>query len=80
MAGESAKVEVLVQGDDDRFWNVVYINGFEINTRLVVESIEAGKAHSDSLRKIAQDDYRLGYRQGFASCQHVICDALGVRK
>jgi len=79
MPGESAEVEVLTQGDDTIFWNVVYINGIEMRERFDVDSIQQGNANCDSLRKIAAEAFRAGYRQGFANSQRVIRDAIGVK-
>ena len=79
MAGESAEVRVHTQGDNDFFWNVVYINGIEMSPRFNVESISEGHDTSDSLKRIAAEAFRLGYRQGFANCQRVIREAIGVK-
>jgi hypothetical protein len=79
MAGESAEVEVLTQGDDSTFWNVVYINGIEMRPRFSVDSINQGHENTDPLKRIATEAFRLGYRQGFSNCQRVIREAIGVR-
>ena len=80
MSSEAAKVEVHVQGDEHIFWTVVYVNGFEMRNRMRVESIQAGENISGPIRNIAEDAYRLGYRQGFANSQKIIREAIGVEK
>ena len=79
MSGESARVEANISGDDDRFWCVLYVNGFELRPRFTVESINQGEAVKDQLRWIAEEAFRLGYRQGFGSCQSAIKQAIGIR-
>jgi hypothetical protein len=79
MPGELAEVEVLTQGDDSIFWNVVYINGIEMRPRFEVESIQQGNENCDPLKRIAAEAFRLGYRQGFANSQRVIREAIGVK-
>ena len=60
------------------FWTVVYVNGFEMRNRLRVESIQCGEKLGSELKRIAEDTYRLGYRNGFANCQKIIWEAIGV--
>ncbi len=79
MAGESARVEIKTQGEDFLFWNVVYVNGFEMPHRQNVKSIEQANELETDLRRIVEDAFRLGYRHGYGSSQKVIRDALGIR-
>lgn len=79
MAGEVANVEVRTQGDDDIFWTVVYINGFEISNRITIDSIQAGERIAQPIRRIVEDAFRIGYRKGFANCQNVIREAIGLK-
>ena len=81
MAGESARVEVqtLRYGDGSLFWNVVYVNGFEVAPRQHVESIDEGERLSDDLHQIVAEVYRRAYRDGYGAAQRVIRDALGVK-
>ncbi len=79
MAGESARVEVRTCGEDDRFWNVVYINGFEVAPRQSVASITEGVELSGDLHAIVTEVYRRAYRDGYGAAQRVIRDALGVK-
>ena len=79
MAGEIARVEVRTQGDEDLFWNVVYVNGFEIRPRQHLQSIQDGERLSDDLHQIVAEVYRRAYRDGYGAAQRVIRDALGVK-
>jgi hypothetical protein len=79
MAGESARVEVRTCGDDDKFWNVVWVNGFEVAPRQHLESIQDGERLSDDLHRIVTEVYRRAYRDGYGAAQRVIRDALGVK-
>jgi hypothetical protein len=79
MAGEIARVEVRTQGHDDLFWNVVYINGFQVAPRQSVASIAEGNELSGDLHAIVAEVYRRAYRDGYGAAQRVIRDALGVK-
>lgn len=79
MAGELARVEVRTHGDEDRFWNAVYVNGFEVQPRISVSSISDGEELSGDLHAIVAEVYRRAYRDGYGAAQRVIRDALGVK-
>jgi hypothetical protein len=79
MAGESARVEVRTCGEDDKFWNIVWVNGIQVNRRQNVNSIEEGERLATDLDWIVTEVYRRAYRDGYGAAQRVIRDALGVK-
>ena len=80
MAGEDARIEIRIAGEDDVFWLDPVVNGFRGYTPIPVESIEHGEALAPELERLVRVLYRTAYRDGFGSCQRVICDALGIKK
>lgn len=79
MVGEAARVEIKTQGQDELFWNVVYINGFEIPHRQHVKTINQASELEYDLKRIVEDAFRLGYRHGHGASQAVIREAIGIR-
>jgi len=80
MAGEDARVEIQTCGEDDVFWIVAYVNGFECRGHIPVHSIEHGSVVANRLDSLVRDVYRTAYRAGFKNCQNVVKDALGVSR
>ena len=80
MSGETARVEIRAHGDDDTFWLVAYVNGFEVNGHVPVQSIDAGAVAANRVDSLVREVYRRAYRDGFKSCQSAMKDALGIAK
>ena len=80
MAGEDARVEIQTCGEEDVFWLVAYVNGFETRGHIPVRSIEDGSVVANRLDSLVRDVYRTAYRAGFKNCQNVVKDALGVSR
>jgi hypothetical protein len=78
MSSGIAKVEIRTHGDNDTFWLVAYLNGFEVNGHVPVESIEDGTAKAERIDKLVRDVYRRAYRDGVTSCQRCVKEALGI--
>ena len=80
MAGEDARIEIRIAGEDDVFWLDPVVNGYRGHTPIPVDSIEQGEALAPELERLVRVLYRTAYRDGFGACQRVICDALGIKK
>lgn len=80
MVGEDARVEVKTSGDNDVFWLVAYVNGFECRGHIPVNSVEHGDVLANRINSLVRDVYRTAYRAGFKDCQNVVKDALGVER
>lgn len=80
MSGENARVEIKTHGDDDTFWLVAYVNGFEVNRHVPVASIADGDQKASWIHSMVQEVYRRAYRDGIRACQSVIKDSLGIAK
>ena len=78
--GENARVEIKTHGDDDTFWLVAYVNGFEVNGHVPVASIDAGAVAANRVDSMVREVYRRAYRDGFKACQSCMKDALGIAK
>lgn len=78
MIGESARVEIKVCGEDSVFWNAIYINGLKMPCKQKVKSIEQAHELDQDLKRIVEDAFCFGYRQGFKDSQAAIRDALGI--
>jgi hypothetical protein len=77
MITENARVEVLVRGDDIRFWLDPVINGHHTTHGIPVTSIQHGTEMAGFVERLIKEVYRKAYRDGYSSCQQVINDALG---
>ena len=80
MAGEDARVEIRTHGNDDTFWLVAYVNGFEVNGHVPVASIDDADQKASRIDSMVREVYRRAYRDGFRACQSVIKDSLGIAK
>ena len=80
MAGENGRIEIKTHGDDDTFWLVAYVNGFEVNGHVPVASIDEGAEVENRLDSLVRDVYRRAYRTGFKDCQSCVREALGLAK
>ena len=80
MSGEIARVEIKTHGEDNMFWLVAYVNGFEVFGHLPVASIDDGNVMADRIKNMVREVYRRAYRDGFRSCQGCVKDALGIAK
>ena len=78
--GENARVEIKTHGDDDVFWLVAYVNGFDVKGHIPVASINDGAVVANRLDKLVREVYRRAYRAGFTDCQSCVKDALGIKK
>lgn len=78
MSGENARVEIKTHGEEDVFWLVAHVNGFEVNSHLPVASIEDGSVKAHQLDRMVREVYRRAYRDGVKACQKALKDALGV--
>ena len=77
---ENAKVEVKTHGEDDTFWLVVYVNGFEVRGHVPVDSIDHGAVAANRVDSMVREVYRRAYRDGYRACQSCVKDALGIAK
>lgn len=80
MSGETGRVEVVVNGEDELFWLTTFVNGFTVSGSIPVDSIDDGRVKSVSVEALVRDVYRRAYRAGFRDCQCAIKDALGIDK
>jgi len=77
--GENARVEIKTHGDDDIFWLVAYVNGFDVNGHIPVASINDGAVVANRVDSLVREVYRRAYRAGFKDCQSCVKDALGIK-
>ena len=80
MSGDNARVEIKTHGDDDTFWLVAYVNGFEVNGHVPVSSINDGSVKANPIDSMVRAVYRRAYRDGFKACQSTLKEALGIAK
>ena len=80
MSGENARIEIKTHGDDDTFWLVAYVNGFEVNGHVRVASIDDGSVKANRIDIMVREVYRRAYREGFKACLSVVKEALGIAK
>jgi hypothetical protein len=80
VSGENARIEIKTHGDDDTFWLVAYVNGFEVNGHVPVASIDDGSVKANRIDSMVREVYRRAYRDGFKACQSCVKDALGIAK
>lgn len=80
VSGENARVEIKTHGDNDTFWLVAYVNGFEVNGHVPVASIDEGDVKANRIDSMVREVYRRAYRDGFKACQSCVKDALGIAK
>lgn len=78
MAGEEARVEVRVCGEDELFWVDHTVNGFSANCPVHASDLEDAVRMAPEIDKLVKLLYRKAYRDGFSACQSAIRDALGV--
>jgi hypothetical protein len=78
MAGEEARVKVRVCGEEDSFWFDNTVNGFSAQLPIHAASIDDAERMAPEVEKLIKTVYRKAYRDGYASCQRIIKDALGL--
>ena len=79
MAGEEARVEIRVCGEDDRWWLDTIVNGYYSYRPIHAVSHQEAERMSTQLEELVQTVYRKAYRDGVSACQRSIKDALGCK-
>ena len=78
MAGEDARVQSSVCGEDDLFWVEIVVNGSNGDYSIRSASMQDAERMAPEIEKLVKSVYRKAYRDGYHSCQQVIKDSLGL--
>lgn len=79
MAGENARVETRVCGENSLFWVENTVNGFDANCPIHSPSMEHAEEMAPELGKLIEHLYRRAYRDGYAACRSDFKGVLGIR-
>lgn len=80
MAGEDARVEVRVCGEDDLFWVDNTVNGYHGNLPIHAASMADAEKMAPEVERLIKSLYRKAYRDGFSACQQAVKSALGLTR
>jgi hypothetical protein len=75
---EEARVETPIYEEGNLVWIATIVNGTHANLPIHAPSFEDAERMAPEVERLIKALYRKAYHDGYASCQQVIKDALGL--
>ncbi len=79
MYQSKTRIKTVISGEDNLFYIRIIVNGNEINSYILADSIVHAETLSSKLQDLAKKMYNKAYNDGFRDCQNNIKTTLGIK-